>query len=153
MYGGESTTMPMLVSSSHPAEAGVQVALVDVLVDFGASVEPRGEGNWTSPLMTALVFGMLPAADALVRRGAKITNIAEAAGLGRIDDVKRMLATASVETRHCAFAISAQLGRTEIVRVLLDAGEDPSRYNPPAMHAHSTPLHQAVAGDHDDTVR
>ena len=43
LYGGDCTTMTLLVSSSHPARAGVQVALVDVLVDYGASVEPIGQ--------------------------------------------------------------------------------------------------------------
>jgi ankyrin repeat protein len=37
--------------------------------------------------------------------------------------------------------------------LLLDAGEDPNRYNPPGAHAHSTPLHQAAAGGHDKVVR
>src|SRR6266704_327912 len=37
MYGGHYATMSMLVSSCHPANAGVQVALVETLVDFGAS--------------------------------------------------------------------------------------------------------------------
>src|SRR5689334_6027716 len=72
MYGGQATTMSMLVSSEHPATAGVQVALVNTLVDFGAAVEARGSGEWTSPLATALAFGYLPAAQALVRRGARI---------------------------------------------------------------------------------
>src|SRR5262249_17499467 len=72
MYGGKCTTMSMLVSSTPPAQAGVQVPLVDVLVDFGASVEATGAGAWTSPLMTALVFGFLDAAETLVRRGARV---------------------------------------------------------------------------------
>ncbi len=54
MYGGYYTTMSMLVSSCHPAKAGVQVALVETLVDFGAAVEARGSAKWGSPLMTAL---------------------------------------------------------------------------------------------------
>jgi ankyrin repeat protein len=37
--------------------------------------------------------------------------------------------------------------------MLLDAGEDPNRYNPPGTHAHSTPLHQAVCAGHETTVR
>src|ERR1700730_755859 len=57
MYGGQYTTMSMLVSSSHPAEAGVQVALVETLLDFGAAIEPLGSAKWGSPLMTALAFG------------------------------------------------------------------------------------------------
>src|SRR5439155_1189945 len=72
MYGGQHATMSMLVSSSHPATAGVQVALVDTLVDYGAAVEARGVGEWTSPLSTALAFGYRDAAEALVRRGARV---------------------------------------------------------------------------------
>ena len=41
MYGGRHTTMSMLVSSGHPAKAGLQVALIDTLLDFGAAVEQR----------------------------------------------------------------------------------------------------------------
>jgi ankyrin repeat protein len=41
----------------------------------------------------------------------------------------------------------------DIVRLLLDAGEDPSRYNPEGNHSHSTPLHQAVLAGHDAVVR
>jgi ankyrin repeat protein len=40
----------------------------------------------------------------------------------------------------------------EIVRLLLDAGEDPSRYNPDGNHSFSTPLHQAVLGGHEAAV-
>ena len=69
-YGGQNTIMAMLVSSSPPKEAGVQVPLIDVLVDYGAKIVPSGEGDWTSPIETALVFAMCEAADALVKRGA-----------------------------------------------------------------------------------
>ena len=111
MYGGQCTTMSMLVSSSHPAEAGVQVALIETLLDFGAAVEASGSGKWVSPLMTALVFGYPSAAEALVRRGARVDNIAAAAGLGRLADATQMLATADAEARHRALALAAQLGR------------------------------------------
>ncbi len=153
MYGGKCTTMSMLVSSIHPAAAGVQVALIDTLVDFGASVEARGEGNWTSPLMTALIFGFQPAAEALVRRGANVANVAAAAGLGRVEDVRRLLPHSDAESRQVALSLAAQLGYPEIVRLLLDAGEDPSRYNPPRTHAHTTPLHQAALRGHEAVVR
>src|SRR5207245_2742449 len=76
MYGGQCTTMSLLVSSCHPAEAGVQVALVDTLLDFGAAIEGRGSAKWGSPLMTALAFGYLSAAEALVKRGAQVDSIA-----------------------------------------------------------------------------
>ena len=153
LYGGDCTTMALLVSSSHPARAGVQVALVDVLVDYGASVEPSGSGAWTSPVLTALTFGYIDAARALVRRGARVEALSTAAGLGLLDEVTRRLPAADVEDRHRALALAAQLGHLDVVRVLLDAGEDPDRYNPPRAHSHSTPLHQAVAAGHLDMVR
>ena len=48
MYGGTCTTMSMLVSSAHPAQAGLQVALAGTLLDFGASIEGAGETAWRS---------------------------------------------------------------------------------------------------------
>jgi ankyrin repeat protein len=153
MYGGLCTTMSMLVSSGHPAKAGVQVALVETLLDFGAAIEARGSGKWTSPLMTALAFGYRDTAEALARRGARVDNIAAAAGLGRTADAARLLATADPESRHRALALAAQHGHVDIVRLLLDAGEDPNRYNPDGNHSHSTPLHQAALAGHNAVVR
>ncbi len=37
--------------------------------------------------------------------------------------------------------------------LLIDAGEDPNRFNPPGTHAHSTPLHQAICAGHLDVVK
>ena len=153
LYGGKCTTMALLVSSTPPAQAGVQVALVDVLVDYGAAVTPKGEGNWVSPIETPLVFGMLDAAQALVRRGAPVSTLAAAAGLGRLEDVKRMLPAASELDRHRALALAAQSGHAEITGLLIDAGEDPNRYNPPGTHSHSPPLHQAIAAGHLNVVK
>ena len=153
MYGGGWTTLSLLVSSCHPAEAGVQVELTEVLLDRGAAVEGGGSGCWQSPLMTALAFGYGAAAAALVRRGARADNVAAAAGLGRADDVRRLLPSADREARHRALALAAQHGHAEVVRLLLDAGEDPDRFNPEGNHAHSTPLHQAALAGHEAVVR
>jgi ankyrin repeat protein len=152
MYGTECTTMSLLVSSSHPKEAGVQAPLVEVLLDAGAAIEGRGTRKWGTPLQTALAFGMMEAARALVRRGARI-DVTAAAGLGLTDEVTRLLPGADAEARHRAFALAAQEGHAEIVRALLDAGEDPNRFNLEGNHAHSTPLHQAVLGGHETVVR
>ena len=152
-YGGQCTTMALLVSSTPPAQAGVQVPLVETLIDYGASVAPAGEGNWTSPVETALVFGKHDAAQALVRRGAPIESLAAAAGLGRIEDVKRMLPSAGEQDRHRALALAAQSGQAAAVGVLLDAGEDPNRFNPPGTHSHTPPIHQAIAAGHLAVVK
>jgi ankyrin repeat protein len=134
-----------LVSSGKvPRECDVQVALIDLLCDYGADADIG--------MLPALVHGELEAAHALIRRGAKV-DLAVAGATGRIDDVRKMLAAADTEGRHRALALAAQHGHLEVVRLLLDAGEDPNRYNPPGCHAHSTPLHQAVLAGHDDVVR
>lgn len=153
LYGERCTVMSMLVSSHHPALAGVQCALVGLLVDFGASVEAVGPGKWSSPVFTALIFGYPDAAEALIRRGARVVDLPVAAGLGRTDRAAELLPGADAEERHRALAIAAQLGRTEVVRLLLDAGEDPNRFNPEGTHKHSTPLHQAAHGGHLAVVR
>src|SRR5450755_823127 len=51
-----------------------------------------------------------------------------AAALGRIEDARRLLAGANSEDRHLALTLAADFGHVEIVRFLLDAGEDPNRY-------------------------
>jgi ankyrin repeat protein len=152
MYEHTCTTMSMLVSSTPPHKAGLQTALAETLVDYGAALEGPGS-NWQSAVQTALVFGFLDTAQALVARGASVNEIATAAGLGHAETVARLLPSADGLARHRALALAAQHGHTEALRVLLDAGEDPNRYNPDGHHAHSVPLHQAVWSNHFDTVR
>jgi hypothetical protein len=153
MYGGQLATMPMLVSSDHPAQIGLQIPLIHVLVDYGASVEAIGTGDWTSPLLTALTFGFQDAAEALVVRGARVDSLPAAAGLNRVEAARQLLDDAAPDDRHRALALAAQNGAVEIVRILLDAGEDPNRYNPKRNHAHATPLHQAIWNHQMETVR
>ena len=150
LYGQPSTTMDLLVSSSPPAAAGLQTALAETLLDFGAAID--GVAG-TPPLMIALAFGFRETAEMLARRGARTDSLGAAAGLGRVEEARQRLPQARAEERHQALALAAQHGQVEIVRVLLDAGEDPNRYNPKRNHGHSTPLHQAVAAGHDSVVR
>jgi hypothetical protein len=144
--------MGMVVSSDHPAKAGLQVPLIELLLDFGAAIEGRGTSKWGAPLLTALTFGISDAAKVLAQRGARI-DLPAAAGLGLMDDAARLLPFADAEARHRALSLAAQHGHPEIVRLLLDAGEDPNRYNLEGNHAHSTPLHQAVLTGNEAVVR
>jgi ankyrin repeat protein len=153
MYDNKCTTLSMLVSSGHPAKAGLQSALAEMLLDHGAELDGPGT-NWQSAVETALAFGYQETAQVLAARGGgPLEDLAVAAGLGRVADVKRLLPTANPLARHTALALSAQHGELEVVRLLLDAGENPSRYNPEGFHAHSTPLHQAVWAEHADVVK
>lgn len=150
-YDDKCTTMGLLVSSAHPHKAGVQIALAETLLDHGATLAAPGPDS-NSDVITALVFGYVDTARALVARGGAVEIVA-AAGLGLIDDVRRLLPTADGRSRHAALALAAQLGRADVVRLLLDAGVDPNRFNPAGFHAHATPLHQAVLSDSVEVVR
>ncbi len=144
--------MSLLVSSSHPAEAGVQIALAELLLDRGAALEGPGSA-WQSALMTSLTFGFPDVAEALVRRGAPLDNLPVAAGMGRLDEASRQMEGADAADRHAALVLAAMHGHADVVRLLLEAGEPADRYNPATLHAHATPLHQAVAAGHLDVVR
>ncbi len=150
-YGEPYTTMCLLISSSGPAAAGVQVPLVELLVSHGAAVDGRGPLG-TTPLRTALVFGGLDAARALVGLGAEVRDLPTAAGLGDVDRARRFLPATDAADRHRALALAAQLGQLQVTRLLLDAGEDPNRYNPVDVHAHTTPLHSAALGGYAELV-
>jgi len=137
-------TLGLVCSGRVPREAGVQLPLIDLLCDHGA------DPNHAMP--AALVHGEFEAVHALIQRGARV-DLTVAAGLGRTEDARRLLAGAGVEDRHRALALASQFGRTDVVRLLLHAGEDPNRYNPAGFHSHSTPLHQAALAGHDEVVR
>lgn len=141
-YDQPCTTMTMLVSSTHPAQAGLQRELALLLLDRGAAAVDPGTG--ASAIMTALTFGYLDTARAIERRSSVPLGIPEAAGLGRAQDVERLLSAATADETQAGLALAAQHGHVEVARVLLDGGADPDRYCPEGLHSHATPLHQAV---------
>ena len=90
-YGGgtHQTPLNLLVSSVHPARAGLQAPLAELLLDAGAAIDGLdGDG---SPLLTALAFQYPDAAAALARRGARVHTVLAAAGLGREELVRRFV--------------------------------------------------------------
>ncbi|HKR08202.1 MAG TPA: ankyrin repeat domain-containing protein [Gemmatimonadaceae bacterium] len=152
MYDNLCTTMSMLVSSAHPAGAGLQADLAELLLDYGAA--HRGPGSeWQSDLMTALTFGYRKTAERLAARGAPVDNLPAAAGLGRIDETTRLLSNADERSKQIALALAAQHGHADVVRILLDAGEDPNRFCPEGFHSHATPLHNAISAGKDNVVK
>jgi hypothetical protein len=137
-------TLGLVSSGCVPRQCRMQILLIDLLCAYGA--EPA------SAVLAALGEQELEAVDALRRNGAPL-DLVLAAALGRAEEVQRFLATSTGEDRHRALALASQYGQADVVGLLLDAGEDPNRYNPIGLHAHSTPLHQAAAHGHDQVVR
>jgi peptide-methionine (S)-S-oxide reductase len=133
-----------LVSWSWIArQCGVQIALIDVLIDAGAV--PDGNPN------NALVNGNVAAAEHLVKRGAPMT-LATALCLGLWDDVDRLVGPASGAQKQFALVLSALNGKADALRRMIRAGVD---VNAPSadLYAHGTPLHHAVCSGSLDAVR
>jgi hypothetical protein len=137
-------TLGLVSTGSVPRECRVQVSLIGLLCDYGA--DPN------SATHAAALHGEMEAVNALIRRGAQI-DLPVAAALGRIEEARRLLPSAISKDRHLALTLASDLGHVEVVRLLLDAGEDPNRYNPVGSHSHTTPLHQAAGAGHEEVVR
>jgi peptide-methionine (S)-S-oxide reductase len=138
------SALGLVCSGMVPRQCGVQVPLVDLLCQYGA--DPN------AGMLPGLGYSEREAVDALVRLGAR-TDLAYFAATGSTLEARRAIPAADAELRHRALAWAAQYGHADIVRMLLDAGEDPNRFNPKGAHPHSTPLHQASLYGHLDVVR
>jgi hypothetical protein len=139
-----NTALALVATGSVPLQSGAVIPLVELLVEYGA--DPDGA------IEAAALHGSLLAVRTLLQQGARMT-LPIAAALNSIADVERLLGTASKAERHLALVIASQVGWTEVVRLLLDAGEDPNRYNPLGGHSHTTPLHQAALIGNETLVR
>lgn len=147
LYDERCTTLSMVVSSSHPAAAGLQLDLALLLLDRGARLAGPGS-KWQSAVLTALIFGYLDTARGLAARANVTEDFVELAGLGRLDDVRARMAAATGGEQQAALSLAAQLGHADVVEMLLAHGADPNRYNPDGFHAHATPLHHAAGNGH-----
>ena len=135
----------MLVSTGQVSrECRLQIPLIDLLCRHGADPD--------AALEAAVVHGEVEAAAELIACGARLT-LPVTAGLGRHTEFMRLLPSATSEERHLALSVAADHGYHDIVKALLDAGEDPNRYNPVGGHAHTTPLHQAAWRGYENIVR
>jgi len=160
IYGGGSGSTPLvgLVSSAHPAEAGLMEELVRAFCEGGAL--PDGVEGTGHPLATALAFYYPQAVRALVACGARVDNLLFAAAAGRldlveayVDDAGRMRPDApGLEVQWCrlsddprvaaeqALAAAALCGQTEVAGWLIDRGVDLDA----GPRSGETPLHYAA---------
>jgi hypothetical protein len=138
------TALALVATGSVPLERGATVPLIELLCEYGA--DPDGAIN------AAGLHGSLLAVRALLNHGARLT-LPVAAALNDVGGVQRLLEVASKHERHVALAMASQIGWIDVVLVLLEAGEDPNRYNPIGGHSHTTPLHQAALIGNASLVR
>ncbi len=144
-HSRRQTTLNWLVSSVHPYRAGVQEALVEVLLDGGAAVDGVLGGG--APIRMALDFGYPAAAATLARRGARIDRVGTAAGVGRVDLMEAMFdedgalqQQAEEHELESAFELACKNGQTEAIRFLLEKNVDVSSVLPGG----GTGLHVAI---------
>src|SRR5262249_11815806 len=90
MYDERCTTLGMLVSSTPPHDAGLQIPLAELLVERGAAQDVAGS-KWNAAVRCALAFGFLDTARALAARAGKPADIRVAAGLGELGETARFL--------------------------------------------------------------
>jgi ankyrin repeat protein len=131
------------------------------LIDHAAKVD--GVADDGAPLGCALLFGYREAAERLVLRGARVDNLIYAAGLGRTDVVRHMLASGTgtdrivrrtddgagrfsfpvardADAREVALIVAAMHGRLTSVRALLDGAVDVNA----TPYCRQTALHYAA---------
>jgi hypothetical protein len=137
------TTLRLVCWSGVAARFGVQLEMIDALVDAGAS--PAKNAN------NALVNRHVAAAEHLISLGAQLT-LAAALCLGRWDEVPRLAAEANPDQRQFAFVLAALNGRSDAVAWMVGTGIPISQ--PSAdLYSHGTPLHHAVCSGSLETVR
>jgi ankyrin repeat protein len=151
---GRGTTLGLVATSAPPAQAGVQIALLETLLEAGAS--PDGLAGGWNPLTAALANGRGDAAAFLARRGARL-DLEGAAGVGQLDVVKSFFnedgslrANATQEQMKSGFAWACEYGRTSVVDFLLQVGIE---VDARLRHDGQTGLHWAAYNAHADTVK
>lgn len=130
-------TLGLVTTGRIPRECGVQIALMDALIDAGAT---PGKGHG------ALAHGNIAAAEHLIKRGGKLT-LTTAVCLDRTDDIASLSKLAGPADLQVALIAAAFYGKAPMLSLLLSMGADPNAYlddSAAGFHSHATALHQAV---------
>jgi ankyrin repeat protein len=134
-------------------QCGVQIDLIDVLLDAGASVDGRDMygGRYGTHADSAIYNRNDAAAQRLLERGAAVT-LTTALCLERWDDLERLLPGATLAEKQDAFVQAAMNGRAEGLRRMLAAGVEPTTISA-RNQSHGTALHHAVWSGALDAVK
>ena len=134
-------------------DCGVQIELIDVLIDAGASVDGPDvyQNRFGTHCDCAIYNGNFAAAEHLLKRGASLTLTA-ALCVERWDEAERLALTASLKEKQDAFVQAALHGNAEALRRMLALGVDPTTVSP-QNQSHATALHHAVWAGKLDAVK
>ena len=165
-YGGgkNQTSLNLLLTSAHPARAGLQADLVRTLCSAGAAVNGLEDNG--APLNAAVEFmypggflehqysGARQSIEALAGCGARVENIHAATALGYLDHVQRTFENTdgsggAQKDLARAFVFACMCGRIEIAEFLLGKGVHVNT----AYRQNETGLHLAAGCDQLPMVR
>jgi ankyrin repeat protein len=154
MYRG-STTIGLAATSIHPWRKGVLQPLLQLLIERGAAFDVPDAGSSNGIVQACLANGRSAGAELMARHGAPL-NLESAAGVGRLDLVKkyfddagRLTNSATPEQMKDGFTWACEFGRRDVVEFLLDRGMD---IGARLRHHGQTGLHWAAGGAHVETV-
>lgn len=134
--------MGLTMTSASLRQNRLQIPMITVLMEGGASVDPDNIGG-------ALAHGELEAVEHLIHLGMPLSP-SVAAALNRLDDLERLLPSASKTQKDEALDLAVINNRLDAVRLTLTAGATVDRNS--SHHAHSQPLHQAALHDNVELV-
>ena len=152
-YGGRSATLGLTATSCHPEDAGVQIPLMELLIDRGAIIDGPDGG---SAVVDSLRNGRVAAAEFFAKHGARL-DLEGAAGVGRLDVVRSFFhqdgslrPPGTPKQMKDGFAWACEFGRTAVVDFLVERGMELDARLP---HNGQTGLHWAAYGGHASTVK
>jgi hypothetical protein len=157
VYGGGATTLGLAATSAHPRRAGVQIDLIQILIDHGAQIErPHASGGGGhGAVMGCLANGCPEAAEYLAQRGARM-DIVGAAALGRLEVVLSYFDKAGARKPGVTqdqvqegFQYACRYGHNDVAEFLLQRGADLAGSGDDGQ----TGLHWAVIFARLDTVK
>ncbi len=153
IYGRGATTLGLVATSVHPERAGVQIPLLQLLLDRGARIDRAANGQH-SLIRACLANGRGAAAEFLSHR-RPLNDLEEAAGVGNLDAVRSCFnhdgtlnTSATQEQLHQGFFWACQFGRNRVIEYLLSLGFDLGAQDRDGQ----TALHHAVIGAQLETV-
>jgi ankyrin repeat protein len=153
-YGGHSNALGLTATSVHPQNAGVQLELLDALIEGGSKIDVPSGGSCVNG---CLRNGRGKAAEFLAGRGGKL-DLEGAAGTGQIEVVKgffnadgTLKPPATEQQLAAGFAWACEFGHAHVVRVLLDTA--PSVANALNGEGGETGLHWAAFEAREQLVK